>query len=209
VSDATLRAAQSGDAQQFGVALAADGAKVVLFADAAGVAGATVAPPAEGPHTVENAIRAFAARSGAPGSLTDKGGVFMGAASPAHCAMDVLSRPVRDWQFSGSFRDFERAFDRHVHGLGQMAEGETLGPMPPSGSPMLGPVSTSVRVGTARDVWLSALAQLDGVLVIFRELRDESGRLQCVRETYVRDATITTFIGFSRNPRLFTRRAER
>jgi hypothetical protein len=72
---------------------------------------------------------------------------------------------------------------------------------------MLAPVATSLTSGTAREVWLAALEQLEAVVVIFREFRDDAGRLQCVRDTYVRDATITTFIGFSRNPRLFARRA--
>jgi hypothetical protein len=129
VSDRATQAARSGDAQQFGVALAAEGAKVVIFVDAVGV---KTAPneEREEPYTIENAIRAYAARNGSPGALTANGSVLVGTASAAHCANDVLSRSVRDWQFSGSFREFERAFDRHVHGLDQAVEGETVGQKP-------------------------------------------------------------------------------
>jgi hypothetical protein len=42
-------------------------------------------------------------------------------------------------------------------------------------------------------------------VVIFREYTNKTGQSHCVRETYVRDATITTLVGYDRNPERFAR----
>ncbi len=202
----TVRAAEAGDDERFGVSLAADGVRVVMFLNEPFSWGS---PPPDSyrasASSVDDVLVKY--RTHHPYLAFGKlgTGVLVATMPRSHCAVPVLNQQIENWSFSGPYRDFEPAFDRRLHHLENVVEGGSLGPPPAPDSPMLTPVTVSVRMATGLATLMQALEQVEGAVVIFREFRDRSGESHCVRETYTRDHTSTTFIGYDRNPERFPR----
>ena len=207
VSAAALQAARVGDDQQFAVRLAEDRTHMVLFLNTPPQTGngafAKQRADAASKPTLADAMNAFAMHHPEAVVNGTKSGVTMGKIPANHCAAPVLQQQIATWSYSGPFLDFETAFDRMIHHIENVPEGNRIGFSPPADSPIRGLVTVTAQQESALDVFLDALSQLDGVVVIFREYTDKNGERRCIRETYARDATTTTFIGFNRNPQLF------
>jgi hypothetical protein len=205
VSSITMRAAQTGDDQRFAVSLANDKVRLVLFLTTPfqwGNSRATSVNATMSDGTLPDAVSAFSLNHPEVALDGTRAGILMGKMPARHCAAAVMNQRIENWSFSGTFRDFEVAFDRMIHHI-DVAEGNVIGPPPPPDSPMLANVDVTAQQTTGWDVYLNALSQLDGVVVIFRQAPDRSGEMRCLRETYTRDATVTMFVGFDRNPQLF------
>ena len=206
VRAATVRAAEVGDDERFGMSLAADRLRAVMFLSEPFSWGS---PPSDAdrgsPSSVDEAFAKYRRHHPYLSFRKLRHGIFVAALPLTHCAAPVLNQQINRWSFTGSYRDFERAFDRRLHGLENVVEGDTLGPPPVPESPMLTPITISVQMTTGLETLLQALEQLPGAVLIFREYSDKRGESHCVRETYTRDATLTTAIGYDRNSQRFAR----
>ncbi len=206
VRSETVRAAESGDDERFGMSLAADRVRVVMFLKEPFAWGSAMSDARRAASsTVDDALATYRGHHPYLSFRTEGNGVLVAALPRDHCAAPVLNQRIDEWSFTGSYRDFERAFDRQFHHLEGVVEGGPLGPPPAPESPMLTPITISVRRATGLEILVQALEQLDGAVAIFREYTDKTGQSHCVRETYVRDATVMTLIGYDRNPERFAR----
>jgi hypothetical protein len=206
VRSETVRAAESGDDERFGMSLAADRFRVVIFLTEPFSWGSPVSDsyrPA--PSNVADTLAKYGRRHPSLSFRKRDDGIFVATLPPTHCAAAVLNQQIEDWNFTGSYQDFERAFDRRLHHLENVVEGGTLGPPPAPDSPMLTPITVSARMATGLEILMQALEQVSGAVLIFREFSDKNGESHCVRETYTRDSTLTTMIGYDRNPERFAR----
>ena len=206
VSSAVMRAARAGDDRRFATALAAEHVHLVLFLTTPLQLGSSRplrlgASPE--PETLPDAVRLFALNHPEVALDGSRAGILLGNMPLMHCVAPVLSQRLASWSFSGSFQDFQDAFDRMVHHIEDVAEGGAVGFKPPPDSPLYQTVNVTAQQTTALDLYLNALSQIDGVVIIFRNARDASGEMRCLRETYIRDVAITTSVGFERNPKLF------
>lgn len=208
VSSVVMRAAQIGDDQRFATALAAEKIHLVLFLTTPFQWGSNRpvrVNPSQQPATLPDAIRVFALNHPEVSLDGSRSGVVMGTMPATHCAAPVLGERIENWSFSGKFQDFARAFDRMTHHIEDVVEGGTVGFKPPADSPLFATVNITAQHTTVLDAYLNALSQLDGAVVIFRNARDETGEIRCLRETYLRDVSVTSSVGFERNPGLFSK----